>query len=58
MDTPLKESVDWKNKQIDMVLLHKEEEPNGRQKEQQSTEAPQSSEPQKAHLTGEFIVVV
>jgi len=30
LDTLLKESVDGKNKHIDMVLLHEEEEPNGR----------------------------
>jgi len=27
-------------------------------KKQQGAEAPQSSEPQKAHLTGEFVVVL
>ena len=40
-----------------MVLLLEEEEPNGRQKDQRSVEALHSSEPQKVHLTGEFIVV-
>jgi len=40
-----------------MVLLH-EEEPNGRGKEQRGVEAPYSSEPQKAHLTGEFVGVL
>jgi len=42
-----------------MVSLHEEEEePNGRYKEQRGAEAPHLSGPQKAHLTGEFIVVV
>jgi len=41
-----------------MVSLHEEEEdPNGRQKEQRGAEAPLSSEPQKAYLTSEFVVV-
>ena len=57
LDTPVKESVGWKNQHIDMVWLH-EEELDGRYKEQQGAEAPHSSEPQKAHLTGEFFVVV
>jgi len=30
LDMLLKESADWKNQHIDMVSLHKEEEPNGR----------------------------
>jgi len=39
-----------------MVLLHEEEEePNGRLKE--PTKCRGSSEPQKAHPTGEFVVV-
>jgi len=41
-----------------MVLLHEEEEPNGRYKEQRGAEAPHSSEPKKANLTGGFAVVV
>jgi len=43
-----------------MVSLHgvEEEEPNGRYKEQWGAEALHSLEPQKAHLTGEFIVVL
>jgi len=41
-----------------MVLLHEEEEPNGRYKEQRGTEIPHLSEPQKAHPTGEFVVVL
>jgi len=28
------ESVDWKNQHFDMVSLHEEEKPNGRQKKQ------------------------
>ena len=36
-----------------MVLLHEEEEPNGNK----GAEAQNSSKPQKAHLTGEFVVV-
>jgi len=41
-----------------MVSLHEEEEePNERWKEQRGAEAPHSSEPQKAHPTGEFVVV-
>jgi len=41
-----------------MVSLHEEEEePNGRYKKQQGTEAPHSSEPQKAHITGELVAV-
>ena len=40
---------------INMVLLYEEEkEPI---KKQQGAEAPHSSKPQKAHLTGEFVVV-
>jgi len=58
LDTLLKESVDWKNEHIDMISLHEEEEdPNGRSKEQRDAEAPHSSEPQKAHPAGEFVVV-
>jgi len=37
-----------------MVSPH-EEEPNGRQKKQRGAEAPHLLEPQKAHLTGEFV---
>jgi len=40
-----------------MVLLHEEEEPNGRQKKQWGAEVPHSSESQKAYLTAEFAVV-
>ena len=61
LDTLLEESVNYKNLHIDMVSLHEEEEeeeePNGRWKEQQDTQAPYSSEPQKAHLISEFVVV-
>ena len=39
---------------MDMVLLHEEEEPLGKQ---QDAEAPHSLEPQKAHLIGELVVV-
>ena len=42
---------------IDMDSQHEEEEPNGRYKEQRSAEDPHSSEPQKAHLTSEFVAV-
>ena len=39
-----------------MVSLHeKQEEPNGRQKEQRGTEAQHLSEPQKAHLKGTVV---
>jgi len=42
-----------------MVSLHDEdEEPNGRSTQQLAAEAPNLSEPQKAYLTGEFVVVV
>jgi len=41
-----------------MVSLHEEEEPNGRLKEQSGTETLHSLEPQEAHLTDEFVVVV
>ena len=51
----LKESVDGKNLHINMVLLHEEE--YGRLKEQRGTEVPHSSEPQKVHLTSEFVYV-
>jgi len=41
-----------------MVSLHEEEEPNGRLKRnQRGAKAPHLSEPQKAHPTGEFVVV-
>jgi len=43
-----------------MVLPHDDEEqkPNGRWKEQRGTETSPSSEPQKANLTGKFVVVL
>jgi len=50
LDTLLKESVNWKNYHIGMVLLHKEEEPNG-------TKEAQSPLGTKKHPTGEFVVV-
>ena len=55
LDTLLKESVDWK---IYTLILHEEEEPNGRWKEQQGTKASHLSKPEKAYLTGEFVIVV
>ena len=36
----------------------KEEEPNGKWKKQQGAEVPHSSEPKKADLTGEFVVML
>jgi len=40
-----------------MISLREEEEPIMEDKKQRGAEAPHLSEPQKAHLTGEFIVV-
>ena len=52
-----KESVDTKNQYLDMVSLH-EEDNNQKIKERQGTEGTHLSEPQKAHVTREFIIVV
>jgi len=58
LDTLLKESVNWKNKHIGMVLLlEKEESLMEDKRNQQGAEAPHSSEAQKAHPTGEIVVV-
>ena len=39
-----------------MVSLHEEEEPN-ENKSNNEVQRPHSSEPQKAHFTGEFVVM-
>jgi len=40
-----------------MVSQHEEEEPNEDKRNNEGADAPHSSEPQKAHLTDEFVVV-
>ena len=54
----LKESVDTKNERLNMVLLNEEDkQPDLRQKKRQGAEDLHSLEPQKAHPTGEFVIV-
>jgi len=53
LDTLLKESVDWKN--IDMVLLMKKKSLM-EDKRNNEAQRPHTSEPHKAHLTGEFVL--
>jgi len=56
---PNTKSVDPKNQHTDMTFLHEEEDDHTHtdERKEYGTENRYSSEPQKAHLTGEFIIV-
>jgi len=56
---PNTKSVDSKNQHIGIALLHEEEgdHNNTDERKEYGTEDRYSSEPQKAHLTGEFVIV-
>ena len=60
LDTLLKESVDWKiNASIWCHCIKKKKKSLKKDKKNnEGTEDPHSLEPQKAHPTGEFVVVV
>jgi len=57
LDTLLKESANWKINTLVWFRCMKKKSLMEYKRNQRGAEAPHSSEPQKAHPTGEFFVV-